>query len=218
MTTTWKGSDTIIHPPWCCFIFWSGSDYLPRLHAISETFLRGAPSSSGACDLVSRPVPQAKGIRSRKTTRPKLKGIDGYSKPMRVVSSESTFTILSFTRGQATLVRHPTYKSRRSAPKPFTAFRGAEGDTQWPRPDDRPAGNLRWTSKRTKFHGIKPKLQISTRLAWPPRHVSCLKYGISLRVTTGWQWWSHPQTSNDFSWEAKGIYDHLWDQLPFNKK
>ena len=88
---------------------------------------KGAPSSSGACDLVSRPVPQAKGIRSRKTTRPKLKGIDGYSKPMRVVSSESTFTILSFTRGQATLVRHPTYKSRRSAPKPFTAFRGAEG-------------------------------------------------------------------------------------------
>lgn len=167
-----------------------------------------------SADLCHRP----KGFEAEKTTRPKLKGIDGFSKPIRVVSSESTFTILSFTRGQATLVRHPIYKSRRSAPKPFTAFRGAEGDTQWPRPDDRPAGNLRWTSKRTKFHGIKPKLQISTRLTWPPRHVSCLKYEISLRVTTGWQWWSHPQTSNDFSWEAKGIYDHLWDQLPFNKK
>ena len=96
---------------------------------------------------------QAKGIRSRKTTRPKLKGIDGYSKPMRVVSSESTFTNLIFYPRPS----HPCETSYLQV----ASFRSqtlhciprGEGDTQWPRPDDRPAGNLRWTSKRTKFHG-----------------------------------------------------------------
>ncbi len=91
MTTTWQDSNTIIHP------------LIVALHILDMWFwpfapfachfwnpFRGAPSSSGACDLVSRPVPQAKGIRSRKTMK---NTIVNQHELCIVVPSESTFTI-----------------------------------------------------------------------------------------------------------------------------